>query len=158
MLQLQGVHKSVELGLRVNPWLDSISSSPGFCHPLSTDSPWASNRHLPSIIHGRVWLDWWLASNLQLHIKNPKHSTTQNIKIHHSYCLTHLAIPKLPMANYYTHTTKNLQKWWSNSKNKMRGGEQEKVTVICTKKKGGLVFYFRDKFGKGTHIHMMSGF
>ena len=34
----------------------------------------------------------------------------------------------------------------------MRGGEQEKVIVICTKREGRVVFYFREKFGKGlTH-------
>ena len=90
------------------------------------------------------------ASNLQLYTKNPKHSATQNI--HHSYCLTHFTIPKLPMANYYTHTTKKLHKWWSIAENKMRGGEQEKVTIICTEREGGVVFYFREKFGKGLTL------
>ena len=43
-------------------------------------------------VYGQVQSDWQLASNLQPHIKmkNPKHSTTHNIKSHHS----HLTIPK----------------------------------------------------------------
>ena len=36
----------------------------------------------------------------------------------------------------------------------MRGGEQEKVTVICREREreGGVVFYFREKFGKGLTL------
>lgn len=158
LTKIRGVHEPVKLKLRVNLWLDSISSCVGVYHPLVTDNPQVFDRYLPSISWmGSIRLV--MASNLQLHTENPKHSTKHNIKIHHCYCHTHLTIPKLPKAYYYTHTTKKLQKWLSNSKKKMRrgGGEQEKVTVIC-KRKGWVVFYFKEKFGKGTHTCMRNEF
>ena len=34
----------------------------------------------------------------------------------------------------------------------MRGGEQDKVTVICREREGGVVFCFKEKFGKGLTL------
>ena len=103
--------------------------------------------------HGPVQLDWRLASNLQLHTENPKHSIKHNIKINHSYCHTHPTIPKLPKAYYYTYTTKKLQKWLSNSEKKMRGGEQEKVIVICKEKGMSCVLFQREVWQRNSHLH-----
>ena len=154
LTKIRGVHEPVKLKLRVNLWLDSISSCVGVYHPLVTDNPQVFDRYLPSISWmGSIRLV--MASNLQLHTENPKHSTKHNIKIHHCYCHTHLTIPKLPKAYYYTHTTKKLQKWWSNLENK-RGRAREGDSHMQRERGRSCVLLQREVWQR-THTRM-SGF
>ena len=60
-LTTRDVHKSIGLGLRVNLWLDLISSGVGVCHPPSTDNHQVFYYCLPlGLRTGSVGLAVWL--------------------------------------------------------------------------------------------------